>query len=364
MIKVSIIIPIYNAEKYLEECLNSVINQTFKEIEIICINDCSKDNSINIIKNINDDRIILINNETNIGAGLSRNIALDRAKGEYVFFMDADDYITENFFEELYNTAIHYKSDMVSMLNVYDVYDDKSIKPYDLNYVYNLKKDFKGNSKANISNLYDGTKEGINVATWTKLWNRDFLIKNSIYYSSVLCYQDVEFFYKALIFDPKVSYNHIPKYFYRRHNNSITSKKSIDIKYFESLLLLINNCYNFYLDNNKKEYLKYMFNYSFSFLIYVLNNFEDKENAYKIIKKYIEKLNLNKDNFLNDYDYQLYNNIKYIDNYFNFLILINYIDTKKRLDITEKKLNNLVNTIAWFIPFRKLRDNFKNKLFS
>ena len=107
-----------------------------------------------------------------------------------------------------------------------------------------------------------------------------------------------------------------------------------------------------------------MFNYSFSFLIYVLNNFEDKENAYKIIKKYIEKLNLNKDNFLNDYDYQLYNNIKYIDNYFNFLILINYIDTKKRLDITEKKLNNLVNTIAWFIPFRKLRDNFKNKLFS
>lgn len=86
--KVSIIIPVYNAEPYLEECLNSILNQTFKEIEILCIDDCSMDRSIEKIRHMahSDSRITLIQNERNLGAGETRNRGIELVKGEFFFF--------------------------------------------------------------------------------------------------------------------------------------------------------------------------------------------------------------------------------------------------------------------------------------
>lgn len=100
---VSVIIPVYNTDKYLSYCLDSLIKQTIKKIEIICVNDCSSDKSREIIKeySLKDKRIILIDNKIKHGAGISRNIGLNIARGEYVFFMDSDDYISSNFLEEL-----------------------------------------------------------------------------------------------------------------------------------------------------------------------------------------------------------------------------------------------------------------------
>lgn len=107
MTKVSIIVPVYNVEKYLKRCLDSLVNQTLKDIEIICVNDGSTDGSLAILDEYvrNDDRIVVINQE-NSGQSVARNRGIDVAKGEYLGFVDSDDWVSEDYFEKLYNSAI------------------------------------------------------------------------------------------------------------------------------------------------------------------------------------------------------------------------------------------------------------------
>ena len=114
MIKISIIIPVYNAEQYLEQCLESVIKQSLKEIEIICVNDGSIDNSLRILEEYSrkDNRIIMINQE-NGGSSKARNSALQIAKGEYCLNIDSDDWIEEGYFEAIYNKAKKENLDIV-----------------------------------------------------------------------------------------------------------------------------------------------------------------------------------------------------------------------------------------------------------
>ena len=104
MSKISIIVPVYNTEKYLSKCLNSLIKQTYKDIEIIVVNDGSKDKSLEIAKKIakQDNRIKVFNKE-NGGLSSARNFGIEKASGEYIGFVDSDDYIKENMFEILYN---------------------------------------------------------------------------------------------------------------------------------------------------------------------------------------------------------------------------------------------------------------------
>jgi len=107
--KVSVIIPVYNTEKYLSKCLDSVCQQTLKEIEIICVNDGSKDNSLCILQEYaaSDNRIRIINFEQNKGVSAARNAGIDAAVGEYIGFVDSDDFIDSDFYEELYNMTMN-----------------------------------------------------------------------------------------------------------------------------------------------------------------------------------------------------------------------------------------------------------------
>lgn len=119
MIKVSIIIPVYNSEKYLARCLDSAINQTLKEIEIICVNDGSTDNSLKILQDyqLKDIRIKILS-KRNEGAGIARNHGMLQAKGEYIGFIDSDDYVDIKYFEELYSYANQY--DLIRGIRVID----------------------------------------------------------------------------------------------------------------------------------------------------------------------------------------------------------------------------------------------------
>ena len=115
MPKVSIIVPVYNVEKYLSKCLDSIVNQTLKDIEIICINDGSVDNSQSVLEAYakKDTRIKVINQE-NLGLSCARNKGIDIAQGEYIGFVDSDDWIDLEFYEELYNNAINTQSDIAA----------------------------------------------------------------------------------------------------------------------------------------------------------------------------------------------------------------------------------------------------------
>ena len=114
MPKVSVIIPVYNTERYLRRCLDSVCNQTLSDIEIICINDCSTDNSLDILKEYadKDKRIKIINFKENKGAAVARNTGIDIVNGEYIGFIDSDDFVDSDFYEKLYNTASENNSDI------------------------------------------------------------------------------------------------------------------------------------------------------------------------------------------------------------------------------------------------------------
>ena len=113
--KISIIVPIYNSEKYLERCLKSILSQTFQEFECILINDCSTDNSLKICNQYSsiDPRIKIINNDTNLGASLTRKIGLNISQGEYIQFVDSDDSIDSNMLFLLYESAINNNYDMI-----------------------------------------------------------------------------------------------------------------------------------------------------------------------------------------------------------------------------------------------------------
>ena len=112
---ISLVIPIYNVEKYLADCLTSCINQTLHNIEIICVNDCTLDNSRAITEDFarRDSRIKIIDHEKNKGLGAARNTGLTHAQGEYVWFVDSDDYIAENACQLLYDTACLHQVDIL-----------------------------------------------------------------------------------------------------------------------------------------------------------------------------------------------------------------------------------------------------------
>ena len=114
MVKVSVIIPVYNAEKYLKQCLNSICRQTLQEIEIICVDDGSTDNSLNILQEYtNADPRIQVLTQKNQGAGAARNYGLRTARGLYLSFLDADDFFEPNMLEEAVNTIELYSADFV-----------------------------------------------------------------------------------------------------------------------------------------------------------------------------------------------------------------------------------------------------------
>ena len=128
MSKISVIVPVYNVEKYLECSLESILSQTYKDIELICINDCSTDKSLEILKVYanKDSRVKIINNEFNIGAGGSRNIGVKHSSGEYLTFVDPDDWIEKDRLAKMYDYAVLNNADIVE--TSFKIYKDYSRK--------------------------------------------------------------------------------------------------------------------------------------------------------------------------------------------------------------------------------------------
>lgn len=134
-IRVSVIIPVYNVEKYVTDCLNSIIGQTLKEIEIICVNDCSTDGSLNILKEYEkkDTRVVILENSCNQGLSATRNNGLSRAKGKYVYFLDSDDMLASNALEELYAEAEKKYADVI-YFDCQPVFENERLKETFHNY--------------------------------------------------------------------------------------------------------------------------------------------------------------------------------------------------------------------------------------
>ena len=211
--KISIIVPIYNTEKYLERCLKSLINQSYKNIEIILVNDGSNDSSLAICNKYksNDDRIIVIDKE-HTGVSDTRNIGIKRATGNYIGFVDSDDYIDKDMFRRLINGAEEYKCE-ISMCDLIETYNtNDEVKEYEPKYIKMNKK------QALEQLLYD--KNVGNYVT-VKLLKKELF--ESILFPVGKLYEDISTTYKLFSKANNILYIPIPMYHYYQRSDSIVN---------------------------------------------------------------------------------------------------------------------------------------------
>lgn len=214
MCKISIIVPVYNTEKYLEKCLNSLISQTLEDIEILCINDGSTDNSIKILEQYaNRDSRIKIINKKNAGVSAARNTGISQAKGEYLGFVDSDDYVDLNFYEKLYNTAKEYNASIaVAGIIRFNEFHKK--------YHLKLNETILSNDLKTKLKLCDVPDKSY---VWNKIYKTDEFKKNNLNFSEGVYYEDVIFTPKALYYlKDMVTVPDTYYYYYRRSNSIVT----------------------------------------------------------------------------------------------------------------------------------------------
>ena len=375
--KISVIVPIYNVEQYLKKCLDSLVNQTIKdEIEIICINDCSPDNCLKILNEYQNkygkELIKIIDHKENTGVGIARNDGMNIASGEYIGFVDPDDWVDLDFFEKLYNKAKETNADMVRG-NVKEISDNIADISIEKERLFNI-----------------ATGDIFRSGFWSFIYKNKSLKENNIEFPNLRNCQDIVFlFYSLLLLKNIVSINNTFYYYFRRKNSSTDglSKTRIicEIKKDQMIIdtmnkvnisndfyinvfqqLFLSNIYRF----NKCEeiYNKYYQNIVLKNMIDIYEKCKYKEEYYnKYYNKYLDYLE-NKDFInlkrilLNNYygNTEYYSNIKYsilgipfiaikyFDNkksylLFNFLPLITII--KRNQNKIRYKLFNLINLL-------------------
>lgn len=237
MPKVSLIIPVYNVENYIEKCLNSVLKQTLDDIEIIIVNDGSEDSSKNIIDRYiekHKNRIKYFEKE-NGGLSSARNFGIPHATGEYIAFLDSDDYVEPETYEEMYNLAKKEDADMVECDFIWE-YPNKNKE--DVGVIYNSKKEMI---------------EKARVVAWNKLIKREIIENKRIEFPLGLRYEDVEFFYKLVPYLNKVSF--VKKCFihYVQRENSIANTQNSRTK---EIFIVLENVIKYYKENGFYEEYK------------------------------------------------------------------------------------------------------------
>lgn len=291
MKKVSVIIPVYNVEKYIKKCLDSLVNQTLSDIEIIVVNDGTPDNSQIIIdeyvKNYPDKVISIV--KENGGQGSARNIGLGKATGEYIGYVDSDDYVELNMYEELYDKAKENDSDIIICGNNI-VYENNYKKISEINY---------DNKYNNFENAFFGK-----MAVWNKLYKKEILINNNIKFKEKVWYEDFAFTLKTLVnaktiaFLDKSLYNYLWREGSTMNNNNVKRNLEIldafdDIRNYLISNDLLNN-YNSYLEFNAINHIY------ISTIVRVINANVSNDLKKEVIDKLLEYMNSNFKDFKNN----------------------------------------------------------------
>jgi len=265
MPKISVILPVYNVAQYLRQCLDSIINQSLKELEIICVNDGSTDNSALILEEYaaKDKRFIIINQE-NCGQGVARNKGLEIASGEYVAFVDPDDWIDLSTFEAAYDMISRNNADILS-------YDFKEYKEAfgrykkkcfadELKKVYNI--DIK-NGQIYNNNLLKGHKlTAVQLYVWNKLYSREFINRHCIRFAENKFAEDHIFSIAAFLNANSICYLSRFLYYYRtRKTNNKKCFSDDNFCIFENIDLLKNYLIEHgFFEELKDEFEKYRYN--------------------------------------------------------------------------------------------------------
>lgn len=272
---VSIVVPVYNTSKYLDECLSSLVNQTFRNIEIICVNDGSTDSSLEILRKWEDKdkRVIIIDSKVNHRQGWARNQAIKIAKGKYIGLVDSDDYVSENMYESLLENSDNFTADLV-FSDLYATHSNVIIKRYQF--------------VPRIYGIDDVKKMAIvkGCHMCTNIIKKDLFEKYNLWYPEHILYED-NANRAALILVAnkiKICYNNAPFYFYRINNQS--TMRSVDNKHHWDRLitarLFLEHTKRFNLYENFKSEIDYSYyllfvQNSFMFAIFSFSNYQNKK---------------------------------------------------------------------------------------
>ena len=240
---VSIIIPVYNGEQFLDKCMDSVLNQTYKNIEIILSDDGSTDNSLDIIKKYaKNNKRVKWDSHGNVGLSMTRNIAFEKVTGDYVTYLDVDDYFDYDFIE---NMLMYYNDEDIIIGGFKRIYPNGEV-----DFTYSLNNSKKWNKYKRVT-------------VWAKLYNVDFLRKNNIIYPEKRLYgEDVVYTMRCLSRTDNVKVIPYIGYNYLINENSITHKDTNKIKNDVPKMLWSIHEYikedKVFIQNNKK-YCKYYY---------------------------------------------------------------------------------------------------------
>lgn len=202
MPKVTIVIPVYNVETYLRECLDSIVSQTFKDFEVICVDDGSTDNSLNILREYadNDDRFILLK-QANQGAAVARNYGMSIAKGKYLLFLDSDDVFSEVLLEKSVAKAEFFNAD-ITIFKAMSFDTNNKIKAVMKDGITEYKL---GQQKTfSYNDVPDKIFNSFLIPAWNKLFKKSFVVDNNILFQEIKRYNDLFFTNKALILATKI----------------------------------------------------------------------------------------------------------------------------------------------------------------
>lgn len=237
--KVSIIIAVYNVEKYIVECVESIINQTYTNLEIICINDESPDNSIKKIEPyLKVDSRIRIINQKNKGLSSVRNTGIKSATGKYIYFIDGDDFISNNYISAMVNS----------------IEKDRSKIAHNPNYIEYFNKNHNSNKHINIHTVDAFKTNNITHSTWSKLFDLDFLREIKLTFKEHILYEDYEFWNRYIAHINNIAFCEIGLYYYRQRENSIIDQSKNNKFYNNQILICIDSIYEYYSQNKELNF--------------------------------------------------------------------------------------------------------------
>lgn len=291
MAKISIIVPVYNSEKYLNKCLNSLIEQTLDDIEIVVVNDGSSDNSENIIKNYmaKDKRIKLINKK-NGGQASARNLGLRKANGDYIIFIDSDDYAELDMCEKSYNIAKE-GYDIVCM--------DYYLVRKNSNTYSKILKDSNSREISVKEYLFGG------AGPCNKIYNRLFLIHNNFMFPEGITYEDYAAIPSLAKFNPKVYYLNYANFYYVQHDAS-TMRSTVYKKSYEDIFPATDFLYNNLKGRNLDEELECLITYHLLYLgslnFYRFGKYGQIDKIADYMKSHFPKWNKNK--YIKDFTFK------------------------------------------------------------
>ena len=283
MTSISVIVPIYNSEAYLDKCISSLINQTKKDIEIILVNDGSTDKSEEIIKSYKDKRIKYYKNK-NKGIGYSRNFGIDKSNSKYIMFLDSDDYLDINACEKLFNKIEKDSSDVV--ISDFTIVHNGNEK------VEVIKEFKKTNLNKNSDILLD-----INLSPWNKIYSSKLIKDNNIRFPEDIKYEDVLFVLACLDKANNISKLNKALNYYIVRDNSET--KTYDKKVFD--IIKVVKRFRSYFNNRYKETInkltiKILTNYTIQqrYQANIKDAYKFIDNVFNLLKKEIPDYKNNK----------------------------------------------------------------------